>query len=88
MTDLAIFLQREKDRLQAELEAVKRERALAVREIGVKTDLLHKSVKESSGLRKELEAVRKLLGRWLAGEKSVGCKCRLCNDTRKLLKGR
>ena len=88
MTDLAIFLQREKDRLQAELEAVKRERALAVREIGVKTDLLHKSVKESSGLRKELEAVRKLLGQWLDGEEFVGCKCRLCNDTRKLLKGR
>ena len=44
--------------LQADLEAVKRERALAVREIGVKTDLLHKSVKESSGLRKELEALK------------------------------
>ena len=88
MTDLAIFLQREKDRLQAELEAVKRERALAVREIGVKTDLLHKSVKESSGLRKELEAVRKLLGRWLAGEESVGCKCTIYNDTRKFLKER
>ena len=88
MTDLAIFLQREKDRLQAELEAVKRERALAVREIGVKTDLLHKSVKESSGLRKELEAVKELLGQWLAGEESVSCKCTICNDTRKFLKGR
>jgi len=39
--------------LETELEAVKRERELAVREISVKTDLLHKSVKTSSILRKE-----------------------------------
>jgi len=39
-------------------------------------------------LQAELEAVRKLLGRWLAGEESVGCKCTICNDTRKFLKGR
>ena len=39
-------------------------------------------------LQAELEAVKELLGQWLAGEESVSCKCRLCNDTRKLLKGR
>jgi len=39
-------------------------------------------------LQKELEEVKELLGQWLAGEESVSCKCRLCNDTRKLLKGR
>ena len=46
------------------------------------------NIEEYETLQADLEALRKLLGRWLAGEESVSCKCRLCNDTRKLLKGR
>ena len=46
------------------------------------------NIEEYETLQAELEALRKLLGRWLAGEESVGCKCTICNDTRKFLKGR
>ena len=54
---------------------------------GLDTSTLKKLGSVFDDMEAELEAVRKLLGRWLAGEESVGCKCTICNDTRKFLKG-